>query len=168
MVPEAVRLPSALTAASSVTSCTVGAPISAPSLAPWIVNDTSLLVPSNDLIVKVSTLLSLAPRDWTGVVEGVKVEEPSAASGRQPRVPAAGGTVVWNDDWRWWASDAERVPEAVRLPAALTAASSVTSCTVGAPISAPSLAPWIVNDTSLLVPSNDLIVKVSTLLSLAP
>jgi len=77
-----------------------------------------------------------------------------AAMVRWPSVPAAAITEVWNEDWFWSTSEIAMVPEAVRLPAVETLTSSVTSWTVGVPITAASLAPWMVKVTCLVVPSS--------------
>ncbi len=58
MLPVATRLPLLSTPVPSVTDATVGSPMVAASLVPTIVNDTSLVVPSSDVTVKVSVLLS--------------------------------------------------------------------------------------------------------------
>ncbi|MGY4330823.1 hypothetical protein ACVW1A_004812 [Bradyrhizobium sp. LB1.3] len=88
---------------------------------------------------------------------------------RWPRVPVAAATAtVWNEDWFWSASAIESTPVAVRLPAAETPTSSVTSWTTGAPMTAASLVPWMVKVTCFWVPSSAVRVKVSTLVSPTP
>ena len=71
MVPVAVRLPLSLALVSSVTAATVGAPITAASLLPLMVKLTVLLVPSALLTVKVSVLVSPAPRYCTALLATV-------------------------------------------------------------------------------------------------
>ena len=66
-MPLAVSLPALLTPLSSVTSVSVGVPIVAASLVPFMVKLTTLVVPSSAVIVKVSTLVSPAPRYCTAL-----------------------------------------------------------------------------------------------------
>ena len=75
-------------------------------------------------------------------------------------MPPALVTVVENVAWPLSASVIEIEPLAVRLPAE-TLTSSVTVETVGVPITAASLAPLMVNVTTLVVPSALLMVKLS-------
>ncbi len=65
IVPLAVRLPAALTLTSSVTSATVGLPITAVSLVPLMVTVTSwLALPSLETAVKESVIDCPAPSCW--------------------------------------------------------------------------------------------------------
>ena len=73
--------------------------------------------------------------------------------------------MVLNAAWPWSASEIEIDPVAFRVG---LVASSVTSTTVGVPITAVSLTPMIVKATCLVVPSSEVTVKVSTLVSPAP
>ncbi|MGY4330822.1 hypothetical protein ACVW1A_004811 [Bradyrhizobium sp. LB1.3] len=82
-----------------------------------------------------------------------------------PRLPLPAWIVGWNADSPWSTSTIETVPVAYRIG---LVASSVTSWTVGVPITAASLMPWMVKETCLLVPSSEVTVKVSTLVSPAP
>ena len=94
MLPVAVRLP-ATTATSSVISETVGVPITAASLVPWIVKLIDLVVPSAEAMVKLSAFVSETPRYCTSLLATVYVYEPSLARLSVPRVPGAGSTAVW-------------------------------------------------------------------------
>ncbi len=70
MVPIALRFP--LTGfRSSVTPLTVGSPMTAMSLVPLMVKLTSLVVPSMAVTVKVSILLSPAPKYWVALLATV-------------------------------------------------------------------------------------------------
>ncbi|MGY4330826.1 hypothetical protein ACVWWG_005243 [Bradyrhizobium sp. LB7.2] len=71
----------------------------------------------------------------------------------------------WNDDWFWSASVTISLPVADSVA---PAESSVTVWTTGSPMTAASLAPLIVKETTLVVPSTDLMAKVSTLVSPSP
>ncbi|MGY4368744.1 hypothetical protein ACVW1A_004809 [Bradyrhizobium sp. LB1.3] len=82
-----------------------------------------------------------------------------------PRFPEADATVVLNAAWFWSASEIEIEPEAFRTG---LVASSVTSTAFGVPMTAASLTPTIVKATCFWVPSREVIVKVSTLVSPAP
>jgi hypothetical protein len=64
-------VPLPLTALSSVTVATVGVPMTAASLTPSIVNDTTLVVPSMLETVNVSTLVLPAPSDCVAALETV-------------------------------------------------------------------------------------------------
>ena len=85
-----------------------------------------------------------------------------------PRLPAALATVLEKAAWPASTSPIEIDPEAVRLPAPLTAVSSVTIATVGVPMTAASSTPLIVKLMTLVVPSTLAMVKVSTLVSPSP
>jgi hypothetical protein len=69
--PDAVRLPLPLTPASSVTTATVGVPMTAVSLTPLMVKLTTLVVPSMLVTVKVSTWALPAPSDWVAAFDTV-------------------------------------------------------------------------------------------------
>ena len=85
-MPLAVRLP-LTTLASSVTSGTVGSPITAASLAPWMVKLICLVVPSSAVTVKVSTLVSPAPRILHRAVGDRVGVAAVGCSVRLPRLP---------------------------------------------------------------------------------
>ena len=75
---------------------------------------------------------------------------------RCPRLPPA-EAAVWNEDWFWSTSEIEIVPTAVR-----SEKRSWWSWTVGSPITAASLAPWMVKVTCSPAPSSDVTAKSSS------
>ena len=126
--------------------------ITAPSLVPLIVIDTTCSVPSTDLTLKLSSTFSPTFR-LSNALLAVKVHAPASVIDRLPfvpikvsaRKPAALSTSV-----------------AVSVPVICTGALVSAALPLATPvITAPSLVPLIVTLTVVAVPSADLTVKVS-------